>query len=189
MPPNPKLAAQQGWPSTGITGSEYTSSFSSYSGADIKVVVTVYDDPVIGTFKIDDLKREINQVQKQIDEDQIQALQISNRLNSLNRQTPEQQKLSIIVNRLNKNLATNSDLLITLNKRLKDLIEDFANKSTGTSTKVLAEAQTISISTHREKNAVRALGHVYPMSFVRGQREIAGSIIFTVFDEHVSIRL
>lgn len=57
------------------------------------------------------------------------------------------------------------------------------------STKVLAELQTISISSFREKNAVRAFGSVSPKGFVRGNRTLAGSMIFTVFDRNVLFEL
>lgn len=49
---------------------------------------------------------------------------------------------------------------------------------------VIATAQTLSIQTFREKVAVRALGFVAPKGHVKGPRTVAGSIIFTVFDEH-----
>lgn len=52
-------------------------------------------------------------------------------------------------------------------------------------TKVLAELQTISLSVHREKFPVRALGTNYPKSHTRGPRTIGGSFIFAVFYEHV----
>ncbi len=52
-------------------------------------------------------------------------------------------------------------------------------------TKVLAELQTLSISTYREKVPVRACGYSSPKSFTRGMRSIAGSMIFTVFDRNV----
>ena len=52
-------------------------------------------------------------------------------------------------------------------------------------TRVLGELQTFSYSVYREKSPVRTLGSVYPKSIVRGGRTIAGSMIFTVFHEHV----
>ena len=52
-------------------------------------------------------------------------------------------------------------------------------------TKVLAECQTLSMSSYREKYPVRALSFTYPKSFTRGPRTIAGSMVFTVFDKNV----
>ena len=56
-------------------------------------------------------------------------------------------------------------------------------------TKVLAELQTLSIQTFREKRAVRAIGKTNPNGYVRGSRTQAGSMIFTVFDRNVLLDL
>jgi hypothetical protein len=56
-------------------------------------------------------------------------------------------------------------------------------------TKVLAELQTISISTFREKVGVRACGNVGVKGYTRGPRTVAGSMIFTVFDKNVLFEL
>ena len=53
----------------------------------------------------------------------------------------------------------------------------------------LAELQTISYSIHRENSPVRTLGHVNPRGFVKGSRTIAGSLIFTVFNEYAFYRI
>ncbi len=55
--------------------------------------------------------------------------------------------------------------------------------------KPLAEIQTISISTYREKTPVRAIGSVGVKGYTRGPRTVAGSIIFTVFDRNVLFEL
>lgn len=87
----------------------------------------------------------------------------------------------------------------TLRNRLNDLVynfklsadsmqskiaarEEIRKKSTATLT--LATLQTLSIQTHREKMAVRALGNSYVKGYTRGPRTIAGSMIFTMFNEH-----
>lgn len=54
----------------------------------------------------------------------------------------------------------------------------------GSSTVTLGSLSTISIQTHREKFEVRALGKSYATGITRGPRTIAGSMIFTMFDEH-----
>jgi len=59
----------------------------------------------------------------------------------------------------------------------------------GSSTEVLASLQTLSVQTHREKFGVRALGRSYVKGYTRGPRTIAGSMIFTVFNEHALGRL
>ena len=59
----------------------------------------------------------------------------------------------------------------------------------GSQTVVLATLQTMSVQSHREKFAVRALGHAYVKGYTRGPRTIAGSMIFTVFNEHALAEL
>lgn len=54
---------------------------------------------------------------------------------------------------------------------------------------ILGELQTISYSIHRENTPVRFLGHVNPVGFVRGPRTLAGSLIFTVFNQYAFYRL
>lgn len=51
--------------------------------------------------------------------------------------------------------------------------------------KVLGELTTVSYSIHREKFPVRSLGSVYPKTFTRGPRTIAGSLLFVVFNQAV----
>lgn len=53
----------------------------------------------------------------------------------------------------------------------------------------LGELQTISYSMHRENSPIRTLGHVNPRGFIKGGRTIAGSLIFTVFNEYAFYRL
>jgi hypothetical protein len=53
----------------------------------------------------------------------------------------------------------------------------------------LGELQTISYSVHRENKPVRTLGHTNVRGFVKGPRTIAGSLIFTVFNEYAFYRL
>jgi len=53
----------------------------------------------------------------------------------------------------------------------------------------IGELQTISYSIHRENIPVRTLGHVSPVNFTKGGRTIAGSMIFTVFNNYAFYRL
>jgi hypothetical protein len=53
----------------------------------------------------------------------------------------------------------------------------------------LGEIQTLSYSLHRENTPVRTLGHVNPRGFIKGSRTIAGSLIFTVFNEYAFYRI
>ena len=51
-----------------------------------------------------------------------------------------------------------------------------------TSPVTIGNLQTISVSTHRDKFPVRALGKINPKGHTRGARTVAGSLIFTTFD-------
>lgn len=53
----------------------------------------------------------------------------------------------------------------------------------------LGELQTISYSIHRENSPIRTVGHVNPKGFIKGGRTIAGSMIFTVFNEYAFYRI
>jgi len=48
---------------------------------------------------------------------------------------------------------------------------------------ILGNVQTATYSIHRDKMPVRTLGRTYAKDYVRGQRTIAGSLIFVQFDE------
>lgn len=49
----------------------------------------------------------------------------------------------------------------------------------------VGEAQTVTYSLFRPTEPVYALGDTRPNGFVKGQRTVAGSIIFTVFDRNI----
>ena len=69
----------------------------------------------------------------------------------------------------------------------QNLIVDIRNKSS--TTVALGNLQTMSVQTYREKEAVRALGCSYVKGYCRGNRTIAGSMIFTIFNEHALAKL
>lgn len=48
----------------------------------------------------------------------------------------------------------------------------------------LGSIQTLSISTHVDRHPIRNIGNINARDHVYGQRTIAGSIVFTVFDRH-----
>jgi hypothetical protein len=75
---------------------------------------------------------------------------------------------------------------VELDNKIKTLREI---KSESSTTVPLGTLQTISVQSHREKYAVRALGHSYAKGYTRGTRTIAGSMIFTIFNEHALLHL
>lgn len=49
---------------------------------------------------------------------------------------------------------------------------------------ILGSLQTLSISTHQDKVPVRNIGNINAVDYTMGQRTIAGSMVFAVFDRH-----
>ena len=68
-----------------------------------------------------------------------------------------------------------------------DIVAQFVLPGEGPIT--VGEIQTLSYSMHRENMPVRFLGHTAPSGFVKGNRTIAGSIIFTVFNNYAFYRM
>lgn len=163
-----------------LSGSVFINN-TSYSGADIKVVINIYDGGKALKARIDELKLDLFRAQDDFNLVQSQISEDNTLVSSGKPGTPE---FTLAHNRLSRSIdrsITLSDAVANLQARIAHLEQSMPTVST----KVLAEAQTLSVSIHREKMAVRAFGHVYPKGFTRGQRQIAGSMIFTVFNEHV----
>jgi len=94
-------------------------------------------------------------------------------------------KNSMIV-AIESNYATYEALARETKSQLEKLQELRANSS---STITLATLQTMSVQSHRQKSPVRAFGMSNVKGWVRGQRTIAGSMIFTMFNEHALAEL
>jgi hypothetical protein len=194
---------------------------SSYSGADIKIVVHMYED--IGELgyetslqkQIDDTNAMINafqalntgalgamladldispkyetgalnlfeRIQKLVgrENDSEVALHVYGLILSAGASGTVNQRLARITSVLESNIQTYTSLRESLQEQLDNLHQIRADQY---STFTLATAQTLSLQTHREKHPVRALGHSNVKGYTRGQRTIAGSIIFTMFNEH-----
>ena len=54
---------------------------------------------------------------------------------------------------------------------------------------VLGSIQTLSVSTHQDKRPVRSIGNINAKDYVMGQRTIAGSLVFAVFDRHFADKI
>ena len=65
------------------------------------------------------------------------------------------------------------------------------NTNTGLAEKVytLGSLQTLSVSTHQDKKPVRVIGSANALDYVLGQRTIAGSLVFAVFDQHYATEM
>lgn len=167
-----------------VKGSVYSGSYSSYSGADIKILVNLYKNYKFKT----GTKQQVQQRKNLYTEENRIARSIALTNKKLKQErtgTPGATRLQRKRSKLLKNKKKIRDLITA-----QDSPENKAGKmQNNPPTKVLAEAQTISYSSHRPKVPVRALGAVYPKGYTRGSRNIAGSLIFTVFNEHVFYEL
>lgn len=117
--------------------------------------------------------------------------------NSLDLRAAEQQKQSLELEhaRAEKDLLASGDnleqryqaleRLQILDKEIRLANNQVEGLQSIPTSKTLAEIQTFSWGIFREKDPVRTLGSVYPRAYTRGPRSIAGSMIFTVFHEHV----
>lgn len=163
-------------------GSAFILNGLSFSGCDIKAVIHVYDsigkpNSILNT-RIGELKADIQATTTK-------QTAILNEINSLKVAGEKENHLQIETLK-----AKDAALEIALQGLGAELsrYESISARDSDSQkmvTKTLAEIQTLTVSTSREKVPVRALGHVYPKGFTRGPRMIAGSMIFTVFNKHV----
>ena len=72
-----------------------------------------------------------------------------------------------------------------LERRLGSIEDELATLLATPTSKVLGEIQTLSWSVYREKVPVRPLGTNYPRAYTRGGRTIGGTMVFTIFQQHV----
>jgi len=154
----------------------------SYSGADIKVVVNVYQEALQRLRKeSDELLAERQEYQDFADQEWQNRKRAIRELQALKPGTQERNRKAGEVAAHDSNYENAKKAADALDSQHKSKYQDLDKPPT----KVLAEAQTLSISTYREKVGVRSLGSTYPKAFTRGPRQIAGSLIFTVFDRDV----
>lgn len=154
---------------------------TTYSGADIKVVVNLYDPGRAHIEQLKQLEDELRKVQDRLDRNRRLLFELRSKIADSKVATPLWFSLSAQIGSVGQQIIEDSVYLQEQQDHLKKLRSQIPKVGT----KVLAEAQTLSVSTHRDKQAVRSCGTVYPKGFTRGPRQIAGSIVFTVFDEHV----
>ena len=139
-------------------------SYGSFSGADIKVIAHYPQ-------RNKKHERIITETRLKKEADVLKYIEFY-QLNSQGLLTPEQA------------IEVREEIEI-LNQELNDIdaqLEDIRNLPTS---KTLGEMQTISWGIYRDKAPVRTLGSVYPRAFTRGPRTISGTMIFTIFYEHV----
>lgn len=138
--------------------------YGSYSGSDISVIVHY---PATA------------KVEKQIEKDRAE---IQYRLAKEERDLLAAQRRDILSPQQE---VISKDKINTLQTDLQNLDQKQKGLVNLPTSKKLAELHTLSWSVYRGKAPVRTLGSVYPRSIVRGSRTIAGSMIFTIFHQHV----
>jgi hypothetical protein len=163
-----------------IPGSAFINN-TSYSGCDIKVVLHMYDIVQANSELLKEARQNLADIQDRLTKVE-SALGAAMRAGLAELpSTPGK----FVANAKHVSLAGEKQALLASKMAAEEIIKRLNKQTPKISTKVLAEAQTISLSVFRDKQAVRSLGSVYPKGFVRGAREIAGSMIFTVFNESV----
>ena len=168
----------------GFTGSVFINN-NSYSGCDIKVLVHIYDDGKISKGEKQRLETQLDEALKNLQSAQQEASQLMSGMSDYKQGTDVLTRKNKLYTRARSRMSILAEIVQSLQDRLVLVAKDPPKSST----KVLAECQTLSLSTFRDKQAVRACGSVYPKGFIRSQREIAGSLIFTVFNQHVFYEL
>lgn len=155
---------------------------TTYTGCDIKVLINLYDNNQTINEQAKNIAKDMTDEEKKISDQEKYVADLEEALGSVKPGTKEEQSFRSSLSREQNILSTMqaSYSATFLEKAKKE------NKSSNTpSTKVLAECQTLSLSVFRDKRAVRSCGSTYAKAYTRGPREIAGSLIFTVFDQHV----
>lgn len=163
-----------------LTGSTFILNNVTYTGADIRVVVHLPNANQQKEERVAAAQTEIKNIENQLKTLTSYISKTRATLSTLPLATASNARLSLKLNSALKRQTLLNSLLITEQQRLTDINKEI----NAPSTKILSELQTLSISVYRDKQAVRACGSVYPKAFTRGPRQIAGTMIFTVFDEH-----
>lgn len=151
---------------------------TSYSGCDIKVLVHIYNPTSSAALSGTATSKQLGELEKQRQSLERQTSELETKLTTTKQGTPAAQKYAA-------RLASLASKTAQIEAALQSSNADHGEESTeqGT-TKVLMELQTLSISLHRDKQPVRALGSVYPRGYCRGGRLLAGTMVATVFDKH-----
>jgi len=151
----------------------FGSAFSSgsFSGVDIKVYLNYPINEATAATQITTLKEQQQEIEEQLD-----ALAAADWMDP---NSPYYKGSSVVIAKTNTLQNAREALL-----RKISFFEKWQGRANIMSASMaIADMQTLSWSIYREKNPFRALGSVYPRSYVRGPRTIAGTMIFTLFDK------
>jgi len=187
----------------------------TYSGADITAIAYVNDkkqkSPALN-FKVESLENELTSQDKEIKRIQKEIKAKEYKLKEINGSIDHVKTLLNLANS-NSNFENISKLKekegkyqnqLTLTKqeisnsrksldaateRRAQIEEELEDTNPDTPYFILGSLHTLSYSSFREKFAVRSLGRIQPKGYTRGPRTVAGTFVFTVFQEHELIRL
>ena len=147
-----------------IATSDYAKYYGTYSGADIKVVVHTPQDPMPKKLATE----QIAWCNQEIAELDILCAKYGDLSNfQVNKYKDCVEAKKVLAEQI---ITINEDLAVILNYP---------------TTQTLGEITSLSWSMHRDKAPFRPLGSVYPKGFTRGSRSIAGTMVFTIFHQHV----
>ena len=146
----------------------------SYSGADIKAIVFLPIDHQ----QLTDERAEAIGRQNQLKQEWNSLDQLEGDRRRNNATGTELSRIATAKSKVSRELEATQDSISLIDEKRKKGEKSLKAFELG-------NLQTITYSIHREKFPVRTLGRVYPKSYVRGSRTIAGSMIFTVIDQHI----
>jgi len=155
----------------------------SYTGADIKIVVNIYntEEKQLQKWQADAQKRrdvlDVDAARASRDEAHWQDKHDNSKYG-----TTDYYLANAGLAKAQREKATASEQRQAIDEKEVSEVAKVRGKPP---TAVLAEAQTLSITSFRDKAPVRSLGSVYPKGYTRGPRQIGGSLVFTVFDRDV----
>jgi hypothetical protein len=149
-------------PRSEVEVSEYAKYFGTYSGADIKVVVHYPYDATMEKA----LQRVKAEAEAELAAEEATFWAERGGMNS-------------------KQFADAIERLQVIRGEIDQLDGEISSAKNVPTSKTLGEIQTISVGSYRDKAPVRPLGSVYPRGYTRGARSISGSMVFTIFHEHV----
>ena len=152
----------------------------SFSGSDIQATIYI---PFSNEGRKEDetrIQKEINEAIEVLGELDKKYLQIVN--SSHSEIAPEQRKLKVTEELRNYPF----DKGVLLEQHIEKLKNELTFCMSGAIVRPikLGTIQTVTTSIHRYKAPIRTLGSTYAKSYVRGTRTIAGTIVFTMFDDH-----
>lgn len=161
---------------------------STYSGTDIEVIIHVPDF----VREKENLRKTQTHLESTLEAAQEDHTQAEEQLATFTKvQNPylSEQEYNNKHNNLVQQVNDKQTGINSLESQIGDIQSSLSSYDSVSPILKLGNVQTLSISSYREKVPVRTLGSVYPRSVTRGSRTIGGSMVFTIFRQHVLAEL